>query len=311
MARKSSYIAGPGQVQIKPPDAPQYNVNQQAERDVSLANQPVLQEIAGQANQVRDTYGEMDVGARNIHGMLSNELNALPGVGQQYQDTARGLNKNLGGLAKQMGDFGMGPQWEAQADAGAFAAQGEGAQTLLAGQMARSQDWTRGVKAQTGVDLANRRANYLETMRDSIEKLQQQRMGVFSGMDDQLKQRQNELTDQRFQQGLGLWETGLQAEQQVNDNELRDALINMINKQNGKKDKGKKGDGYGGSPKDLDNQTALPGGQGPKPVQPPSGGNKSGKKRRKPKNTGGTGSGPKGQGPKGQSKRKSKRGGRG
>lgn len=315
--KDDTYIVGPGQVDIKPPQVPNYPVRQAAERDVSLFNQPVLQEIAGQANQVRDSWKEQDVASRNIHQGLMNEMNALPGVGQQYNEVAGGLNQHLGGLTAQAGDFGRGPAGEFAADGQMFGQMGASAQAALAGQRARSQDWTRGVQSQAHVDLASRRANYLETMRDEIQKLQEKRMGVFQTMPEQMKQRVTELDDQRFQQGLGLWESGMQAEQMASDDELRAALIDMLGDKAGGAGGGAGGGGGGGN--------SGGGGKGGRSYEQLLKAWKKAKKqgggagkeflnahpkfkdRVKNQPTGGTGSGPTGNGPKGSAGSTSKR----
>lgn len=259
---------------------PQYNLGKAAAEEVDWANDPALEEIAAQQNALKDQYQEHNQAMGQIQQGTLNELNKST-LGTNYGDIMGNLNTQLqdfGGNLDQFGigqgEWGQGRDEEGAAAVGQYGAIGQGALTALAGNQARDVAYRGNIRNQAVMDMANRKANLLESYRDGIAALQEGRMNIFEDVPEQRSRTKRQFQDSRFDQGLQLGQFELnekQLKQQDKANKwLIDYLQGRLDSRGNRNRGGGGGKGGGKKPKAGEDGWSGPGdvaGPGAKPPE--------------------------------------------
>lgn len=215
------------------PEAPNYNVQKAAENQVALSQQGLLDEIAAQQNATWDQYQEADRGAQSIGEGAMNMFSKPQALQNNFQQAGQTFNQNLQGMPgmdAMQGSAGpaagLAPENQAQQALGAQL--GSNTHAALMGQQQQALQSQAGNRDQFAVDLATRRANYLEKAQDALQALNEGRLDVLQDDPMQILAQRNTLADQRFGQESARFGMGMDYEQMSSDDALRKAIQKLI-----------------------------------------------------------------------------------
>lgn len=216
------------------------NVNKQAERDVGLALDRPLEEIARAGNEASKMYEHDDTRVNSAYKGLENMLgqNAFM-VDNNFAGAMGNLNQNLQGLTAQGNPFAqaagpagpaMQPQLQAEQQAAGQVNSDVGQAALgTIGTMQATNAMHQGsVMNQAGMERAMHRRNYLEHYRDTVDALRNRRLDLFEDYPEMVESRADELRQRKFDERLQLGQFGLNAQQMAGSDKLRKFLADWI-----------------------------------------------------------------------------------
>lgn len=253
------------------PKVPGYDINKAATNQVNMADQPILNEIAAQQRGAYDLWKEQDRGSRSIAQGAMNMFSRPGEIGRQFDNLGQTFNQNMQGVVGQQDDFDGGAGQDVPALAGEEMAQnqmmrglGFNTHAALMGQAQTAVTNQRGLQDQFAVDLATRRANYLEDFQDQIQALREGRLDALKDNSMQILAQRNTLADQRFGQESARFGMGMDYETAQQDRDFAKALQRLIKKEMGRGGGGG-GGGGGGRRRNQGGGGKGPGGPWPGP----------------------------------------------
>jgi hypothetical protein len=223
-----------------PPGGTIKNVNKTAARDVGIALDRPMEEIARAGNEAYKQYVHNDTRVDSAYRGLENMLGQNFGMVQNDFGQAMGnLNQNLQGLNAQGNPYAQaaGPQGPAmapqiaaeQAAAGQVNSDvGQAALGTMGAMQASNAMYQGSIMNQAGMERANHRRNYLEQYRDTVDALRNRRLDIFEDYPEMLESRQDELRQRKFDERLQLAQYGLNEQQVSSGDKLRKFLADWI-----------------------------------------------------------------------------------
>lgn len=228
-----------------------------ARRDIRMANDPLIEEIArAREQEIRDYEQEQEHMAA-IYQALNNQIAPLGG---EYDAAMQGIIGDYGASMGQMGEI-LGPGYDmagVPAEDGAAAAAvnaqlaaqeapgvgmvgaiGEGGHMLLANDRARNAAYQTSLQRQSGLDRMATERSVLQDHMQVLDDLRQQKLDVTKDIPTQIMQRLDQLKQERFQNRLARDEFGLResiankqenrADQEANTNRrIQNTVLNQM-----------------------------------------------------------------------------------